>query len=678
MNISERILLYLNSVIEDNAFERLCNLILYNFGYRDINPIGGKHDRGRDAEIRYFRGESSNAQSTFFFFTRDQRSESKFKHDIEKVKKYDHDVSQIVVVTSQKITGATRKKWEDIAKTYNCEVRVHDQRWFVLQLTAHQEIAVTTGILDPSEAIEIASPRIVPSSLPVGTGHDCWKFFAAGEYESAIPEFKKLIQEDESDAGLWSATAWCHYQLHHYREALYAIRRSLELNPECEKSLSIKGCILAEQGIETQARPSLIEAKAIFSKLAVDDASWIEHYNLGNVLSALGEHEGARKAYERSLAYSPHEPMVWKNLGSIYAHLRNEDEEMRCYDEALKLDPNLTQALICKGIRLLSTEKKLAEGVELIEQALGIDEQVGIHWPHIWYWLGISFDEMGKIDEAIDVVERGLEIVPDYRALLNLKADILSKAWREDVARIDQARHYFTRLSEVAPDELRIKEELAAIALASGDSAPLHHLVNETIDTRFRSATEHLKSAEINLDQLGTGWLQYIPMYERYRSSSSPINELLKSLTLNGVRIDDQMVEQLVVQLATSFGIACDAVARLPASERSVEVLRAASSHCRDYVTRALRALVHGVAATLSAKDVDVLSEQLTVLIMHLPDLGLVEVSRQIGYISGKLNIPREVVDESMNDWTDITTWHAGLIQDILEWTNEIVKFAKE
>jgi Restriction endonuclease len=47
-----QILWTLDNEMDDAEFERLCTDLLGREGYKDIVPIGGSHDRGRDAESR--------------------------------------------------------------------------------------------------------------------------------------------------------------------------------------------------------------------------------------------------------------------------------------------------------------------------------------------------------------------------------------------------------------------------------------------------------------------------------------------------------------------------------------------------------------------------------------------------------------------------------------------------
>lgn len=677
MNIPEKIALYLHTIVEDRAFERLSTLCLHNFGYRDINPVGGKHDRGRDAEIMYFKGETPHGVSTYFFYTRDRRSESKFKHDIAKIRKYGHEVSQIVVVTIQKITGAARKKWEEIAKEYECEVRVHDEEWFILQLTSNQNIAVAAGILDPAEAIEFG-PRRLSTVLPDGASEKGWALFRRKEYEAALPELRRIVAEDKTNANAWSAIAWCQYQHSHYRDALVSIHRALEFAPDNNMFLGMQGCILAEQGIENHAPASLIEAKAIFTTLAENPASWQEPYNLANVLAALGDHEGARRAFERALAMAPKEPMIWKNLGTAHCHLGNLDDELRCYDKALELNPNLTEALVSKAIRLIAKEEQLEDAQKLLHEAMSIDEGLTVRWPHFWYWLGYSHWKLQQLGEAIRALDRGLAIVPDDASLLSLKADIHSEAWRIDLNRSEEALSFFQRLTEICPDSLASRQEVVEILSAKGDFGPVNDLINDSVPTSHRPATSYLELSGLTPESIGTKWLRYLSIYRRFRLAISPIKDICRGLYEEDISVSDEATEAMDVRMAAVFGTACNEIARALPTERTEETLKSARAVLRDLATPVLRQLTLHVAESIPVDDMEILIQKLTPIIIRLPDICLVDISRQFGYICGQLNIPQEVVDASMEDLDDTAEWHRSLYGEVFIWANEVLRIAKD
>lgn len=678
MNISEKILVYLHTIIEDNAFERLCTLVLHNFGYRDINPIGGKHDRGRDAEMRFFTGESPSGLATFFFYTRDQRSHAKFRHDIEKIRKYEHVITQIVVVTTRKITGATRRNWEKIAEEFGCEVRTYDREWFVLQLTANQHLCVSAGILDPTETTHISLQRTETGDLPTGSGHTSWELFSAREFEAAIPEFKKLLDCTKTDPSIWSALSWSYYQNAHYRDALNCIGRALHLEPKNKTNLGIKACILAEQGIETNARPSLVESKHIFTELAKSTTSWHCSYNLGNVLSALCDYESARDAFEHALKLSPNQPMIWKNLGGVHYHLGNVDEEIRCYDRALKIDPHLTEAIISKGVSLAIKHNQVRVGISLLQQAIQLDESVGRRWPYVWYWLSAAFQKDCNLEEALDAVDRGLEIVPDDHSLLKKKAEILAQSWREKPGSLGDALFFFSRLREIFPESFFVRQELAEIAYASGDKMLMHKLVNDLFPEADGRAIEILENCEFKIDSIGCDWLKHIDLYRRFREKSARISEYFADRNSTSCLVSEELKRDLLIQLGGVFGVACHSIVRLSPQERTKDAIESAAGKLRQLMLKVFRRFTYVIAEKMTIKSKEELCNQLANLMIETQRISLLEVSRQIGYICGHLSVSKEAVEEYQKDLAETVKWNEKIRHDTLIWANEVLKVFPE
>ena len=103
-----------------------------------------------------------------------------------------------------------------------------------------------------------------------------------------------------------------------------------EVNATCE----IVVCFIRDAD-----RSSVLEARRIFEELLTSQLLRIFHifYNLGNVLSALGDYDAAIKRYLTATALDERQPTIWKNLASAYHHAGNHDEEMKCFDKALEL-----------------------------------------------------------------------------------------------------------------------------------------------------------------------------------------------------------------------------------------------------------------------------------------------------------------------------------------------------
>ena len=104
-----RVLWTLDNETTGFDFERLCVDLLGREGYQDIVPVGGVHDRGRDAELRQWTGIKSTGGVTFFQFSLEDTWERKLSRELKKVRANGHDIDFYVFVTSRPVTGAKRE-----------------------------------------------------------------------------------------------------------------------------------------------------------------------------------------------------------------------------------------------------------------------------------------------------------------------------------------------------------------------------------------------------------------------------------------------------------------------------------------------------------------------------------------------------------------------------------------
>jgi len=299
------------------------------------------------------------------------------------------------------------------------------------------------------------------------------ELISKGKYEDAIPKLKSLMNESSDKEKLHNALAWCYYGISNYKEALIHIEMSLELNPQSLNSRSIKGCILAEHGIETKSKTKLLSAKEIFSEIVGVRKNWSSFYNLANTLSALGEYEEAKKMYIKSLKENNKAAETWKNLGSCYFHLGNHKKELVCMDVALSINPRLSEALISKGVTLGVIFKNYIKALNLINSVLENDKKICYRWPTIYYWKAKFLSDLSEKEKALNELEEGLKISPDSIHLLNLKAQILSQLWRIDKDYLAKASDFFEFRTRINEEDLASIRELVLIyrALEKNDKS---------------------------------------------------------------------------------------------------------------------------------------------------------------------------------------------------------------
>jgi tetratricopeptide (TPR) repeat protein len=276
-------------------------------------------------------------------------------------------------------------------------------------------------------------------------------------------------------------------------------------------------------------------------------------YNYGNVLSALGEYEAARDEFLEAINLDKNQAMVWKNLAYAWACLGNHKEEAKCLAAALRIDPSLPEALVSEGVRLIVCANQPGEGATLIERAISVDGSFPVRWPHVYYWLGKAYHALGKRQTALQRIDLGLTIAPHHLGLLDMKAHVLSVAWRQDKAFLPPARTFFRFVVEASPGNYRAIEELARIeSAADGDGAGWGVIDGYVALPNGDAASTYFNMVEYPLEDVLIG-LRFLKAYTPFRQQSK-IYGFVEELEQHSIAGDDTFRNALFLVLAVSFG----------------------------------------------------------------------------------------------------------------------------
>ncbi len=246
---------------------------------------------------------------------------------------------------------------------------------------------------------------------------DIWNLYFSNQWEEALIGFKKLLNNNNDQSLIYNSIAACEYNLFNYKKALTAINKALSLNDDILIKQN-KASILTHYGQEFRDSQSLQIAKEIWEELLTSERSSVLLYNYGNCLSFLEDHKSALDVYLESLKKDPNNSMAWKNLGSAYNKFEQYDLEIKCYNNALLIAPNLSEALFSKGVTLFKFFNKTKEGLELMLKAeeADVDKEYELHFPYACFWIAEAYLRLREINNAKIWNNRGLQIIPtdDY------------------------------------------------------------------------------------------------------------------------------------------------------------------------------------------------------------------------------------------------------------------------
>ncbi|UXM84991.1 tetratricopeptide repeat protein [Methanococcus aeolicus] len=169
------------------------------------------------------------------------------------------------------------------------------------------------------------------------------------------PRLKIYEEYDEiTTSDSWSNEGDKYYNSSKYDEAIKCYDKALELNPNDTTILNKKSQALAKS-----------EEKEKLEKI----------YNLvlkGNDATNNSDYKTALKYYNEALKIDPNITSIWNNKGNSLYYLGRYSESIECYNKALQLDPNNTIIWCNKGNSLYKLNK-YTEAIKCYDKALKID-----------------------------------------------------------------------------------------------------------------------------------------------------------------------------------------------------------------------------------------------------------------------------------------------------------------
>lgn len=495
------------------------------------------------------------------------------------------------------------------------------------------------------------------------------------KYEEAIVILKRILDISENKIDVLIALSSCYYNLHNYTEALKYIEYALSIDPESKEAKSNKACINAEAGIETGSKAKLLLAKRIFDDLAREDPDWTNYYNLANTLSGLGDHKSAKDNYIISLKYNNKIAEIWKNLASCYFHLGDHKKELVCFNKALSINPELTEALISKGVTLTEIFEKHEDALDLINRALELDEEIGYRWPYVWYWKANCSYKLGNYNDALDEIECGLRSNPNNMVpFLNMKANILHNLWRNNDNFLYMARDFFELRVEINEYDFAALNELASIYKAQDNELcafnSILRILNKVGGLKNEIDIINLHDLEISFDNL----ILLIDNVDFYNSCryTKPIDEYMG-------RFDN--VERLSkwnhffwLVFGISFTEAAENVKIYEDIYKDVWGLIVNENMLRikHFLYLVARCISNEYKNSSINEKIDLMSE----LELNLPMIGLLESSRQTGYLWGYLSAKNDVYFDELSyiSEIDLSKWLDDLSELVFLASNSELK----
>lgn len=487
-----------------------------------------------------------------------------------------------------------------------------------------------------------------------------WKYYFSQDYEKAIFYFKNLLKENPYDIAVLEGLAQSQYNIFHYKEAINYINRTIELSGTSNQYLT-KACILAEDGIQNGIKGKIIEAKNIFKEfLNQDNTQFIYHYNYANTLSRLGYNQEAIAHFELCLKLNPNYEQAWKNLGQVYNDIKEHDKELSCYDKALRINPQLPQALFSKGITLSSIYNKDEEGLSLMLKAIGNDESMLLEYQYTYFGVAYAYEKLGNIKEALIWVNKGLDHYSEDVVYLNFKSNLLIDNWKDNEWLIDEALHFFEFRLELENDFKSLYSILLIKQLK--DEKQIFDLIKKHTSIFREISFESIKDCEVDLSES----IVFLLHYDRYLDfrNSHPIYRYSDHLISELFIVSIEFWEILNFIFAKSFSNAITQYFKNKDSDGISQIIL----NDLGNATKAIKRIF---------PETDFPQEEAIKIMAHIcaefPTIIIREFGAQAGMISGSLGIDKPAIETELTE-----QWFGKLHEQILVEMNRKLKLLKE
>lgn len=304
-----------------------------------------------------------------------------------------------------------------------------------------------------------------------------------GRYLEAANSYDKATQLKPNDPIIWQNLGLALYRRGYYQDAVEAYKKAVELNPDDADALNWLGNSLREVGNyqkdlgrNQEALKLYQEADSAYSKAIklprqFGNSEYLYNRSLalrqqGLVLDRLGQKEDADKLYTQALSSldkaillnKPNSLRLYQKA-RILMDLKRYDEVLLILDKSLKLVSGDIQLRVSpfdlsvadistvrisrvwhlKGVSL-NRVRQYQKALEALNQAIKLNAyslvtRVEFDWVKIdtdldiqnsWFSKGLALANLGRDKEALNALNKAIELQPDYTEAIELRNDLLS------------------------------------------------------------------------------------------------------------------------------------------------------------------------------------------------------------------------------------------------------------
>ena len=182
--------------------------------------------------------------------------------------------------------------------------------------------------------------------------------------------------------------------------------------------------------------------KLLKISLSQDDRQFFAHNLLGIGFFKINKHKEAFKSLTKAIKLKPDYIDAHFNLGNVQKKLLKFQDAIISYTNCISLDINYCNAYVNRANIYLENIKDFDKALFDYQKANKLSSN-----PYILFNYGNALKELRRLDEALHVYEKSIELKPDYAEAYNNRGNAL-----KDLKRFDDAFISYDRAIQIKPD----------------------------------------------------------------------------------------------------------------------------------------------------------------------------------------------------------------------------------
>ncbi len=284
----------------------------------------------------------------------------------------------------------------------------------------------------------------------------------------------------------------------------------------------------------------------------------------------------------------------------------------------------------------------------------------------IFYWISCFYNELKQYDKSLLSLEDGLQYNPGNKYLENLKLHTLIIASEYNVDYEQKALEILQNIRLKYPNDLSVKLEILKMLSRKKSTIELLSLITECFQIQhYELDPDTIMS--MNIDEI-VFILQNMGAVAEFREKNNIGSLFFKEYDVSISEI--QKIEMKANFLFSSLNskMRCTSEIDLPVLfEQHSKSFLDLNEFCTEILV-----------ADLKNGTIEEKADGITHIVTTLPEILLIELSRENGWLLQKYGHPVELADKFIRNSSLLKNWFNLCIEPILRGANNVLKWTKE